>query len=95
MSIDRNTVLRASHLARIKLAEDRVEPMVKELNAILAWIEQLNEVNVTGVEPMTSVVKMELKRRADKVTEGGKAGDLMKNAPNHEDNFFAVPKVVE
>ena len=95
MSVDRNTVLRAASLARIKLAGDRVEPMVQELNGILAWIEQLNEVDVAGVEPMTSVVKMDLKRRPDKVTDGGYAGDLMKNAPLHEDNFFAVPKVVE
>lgn len=95
MSVDRSTVLRASHLARIKLPEDRVEPMVKELNGILSWIEQLNEVKVEGVEPMTSVVKMDLKRRKDEVTDGGRVGDLMKNAPSHEDNFFAVPKVVE
>lgn len=95
MSVDQNTVRRVARLARLAIAEARVEPMVGELNRILAWVEQLKEVNTDGIEPMTSVMKMDLKRRADRVTDGGYAEDLMKNAPVSEDNFFVVPKVVE
>ncbi|NWH08571.1 MAG: Asp-tRNA(Asn)/Glu-tRNA(Gln) amidotransferase subunit GatC [Alphaproteobacteria bacterium] len=95
MSVDKDTVMRVARLARIAIPEDRVLPMAEELNRILAWVEQLNSVDTSGVEPLTSVVKMDLKRRADKVTDGGYAGDLMANAPLSEDNFFAVPKVVE
>jgi aspartyl-tRNA(Asn)/glutamyl-tRNA(Gln) amidotransferase subunit C len=95
MSVDHDTVRRVARLARLAIAESRVAPMVGELNRILAWVEQLKEVNTQGVAPMTSVIKMDLKRRADRVTDGGYADDLMKNAPLAEDHFFAVPKVVE
>jgi len=95
MSVDKDTVRRIAKLARIALEESRVEPMVNELNGILAWVEQLQEVDVTGVEPMTSVVAQRLKMREDVVTEGGNANELMANAPEGEDHFFVVPKVVE
>ncbi|HWA30597.1 MAG TPA: Asp-tRNA(Asn)/Glu-tRNA(Gln) amidotransferase subunit GatC [Rhizomicrobium sp.] len=95
MSVDKDTVRRIAKLARIALPEDRVAPMEKELNGILAWVEQLQEVNVEGVEPMTSVVAQKLKMRDDVVTEGGNANALMANAPDGEDHFFVVPKVVE
>lgn len=95
MSVDHDTVMRVARLARIAIPEDRVALMAEELNRILAWVEQLDRVDTSGVEPLTSVVKMDLKRRADKVTDGGFASDLMANAPLSEDNFFAVPKVVE
>lgn len=95
MSVDRETVRRVARLARIAFPEERLEPMAGELNRILAWVEQLNAVPTEGVPPMTSVVKMDLKRRSDRVTDGGYAADLMKNAPLSEDGFFAVPKVVE
>ena len=95
MSVDKDTVRRIAKLARIALSEDRVAPMEKELNGILAWVEQLQEVNVEGVEPMTSVVAQKLKMRDDVVTEGGNANALMANAPDGEDHFFVVPKVVE
>jgi aspartyl-tRNA(Asn)/glutamyl-tRNA(Gln) amidotransferase subunit C len=95
MSVDHDTVRRVARLARLAIAESRVEPMMGELNRILAWVEQLKEVDTQGVAPMTSVIKMDLKRRADRVTDGGYAEDLMKNAPMAEDNFFVVPKVVE
>jgi len=95
MSVDKNTVRRVAKLARIALPEERLEPMAGELNAILAWVEQLNEVDTSSVEPMTSVVKMSLKMREDVVTDGGRAGAVVENAPLGEDNYFAVPKVVE
>lgn len=95
MSVDKNTVKRVARLARIALPEERLEPMAKELNAILAWVEQLNEVDTASVEPMTSVIKMSLKMREDVVTDGKIAGDVVLNAPSGEDNYFAVPKVVE
>ena len=95
MSVDKDTVRRIARLARIALEEARVEPMVNELNGILAWVEQLKEVNVEGVAPMTSVVEQRLKMRADVVTEGGDAAALVQNAPETEDHFFVVPKVVE
>ena len=95
MSVDKDTVRRIAKLARIALAEDRVEPMVKELNGILAWVEQLEEVNVEGVQPMTSVVAQKLKMRKDVVTEGEQAAAVTANAPDSEDHFFVVPKVVE
>jgi len=77
------------------MEEDRLAPMVSELNAILAWVEQLNEVDVDGVEPLTSVVEQKLKMRDDVVDDGGYPEELMSNAPLSEDNFFVVPKVVE
>ena len=95
MSVDLATVKRVAHLARIAVTEEEAKKMQGELNAILGFVEQLNEVDVTGVEPMTSVVAMEMKKRADVVTDGGKAGDIVANAPLTEDNFFMVPKVVE
>lgn len=95
MSVDSDTVRRIAHLARIQLPEDRIEPMREELNAILAFVEQLDEVDVAGVEPMTSVVATSMRMRADKVTDGGIADDVVANAPASDDNFFMVPKVVE
>jgi aspartyl-tRNA(Asn)/glutamyl-tRNA(Gln) amidotransferase subunit C len=95
MSVDKDTVRRIARLARLALEEERVEPMVNELNGIFAWVEQLGEVNVDGVEPMTSVVAQTLKMREDKVTAGGDAAAITANAPVSEDNFFVVPKVVE
>jgi aspartyl-tRNA(Asn)/glutamyl-tRNA(Gln) amidotransferase subunit C len=95
MSVDKDTVRRVARLARIALEEERVEPMMAELNGILGWVEQLQEVNVEGVAPMTSVVAQKLKRRADVVTEGGNADALMTNAPGGEDHYFVVRKVIE
>jgi aspartyl-tRNA(Asn)/glutamyl-tRNA(Gln) amidotransferase subunit C len=95
MSADADTVRRIAQLARIALAEDDVEHLREELNAILAFVEQLSEINVDGVEPMTSVMPMQMKKRVDVVTDGGIADEILKNAPAAEDHFFAVPKVVE
>jgi aspartyl-tRNA(Asn)/glutamyl-tRNA(Gln) amidotransferase subunit C len=95
MSVDKDTVRRIAKLARIALDEGRVEPMAKELNGIMDWVAQLNEVDVAGVAPMTSVVEQTLKMRDDVLTEGGAAEALMANAPGGEDHFFVVPKVVE
>jgi aspartyl-tRNA(Asn)/glutamyl-tRNA(Gln) amidotransferase subunit C len=95
MSADADTVRRIAQLARIALAQDEVEHLRGELNAILAFVEQLSEVNVDGVEPMTSVIPMQMKQRADVVTDGGIVEEILKNAPVAEEDFFAVPKVVE
>jgi aspartyl-tRNA(Asn)/glutamyl-tRNA(Gln) amidotransferase subunit C len=95
MSVDADTVRRIAHLARIKVAEDEVEHLRSELNSILAFVEQLSEVDVTGVEPMTSVIPMEMKKRPDVVTDGGDPKAVLSNAPAREGNFFLVPKVVE
>jgi len=95
MSVDSATVKRIGRLARIRVTEAEVETYRSELNAILGFVEQLDEVNVEGVEPMTSVTPMQLRRREDKVTDGGYAERIVKNAPLTEDNFFMVPKVVE
>jgi aspartyl-tRNA(Asn)/glutamyl-tRNA(Gln) amidotransferase subunit C len=95
MSVDADTVRRIAHLARIAVAEDEVEHLRDELNAMLAFVEQLEEVKVDGVEPMTSVTPMTMKKRADEVTDGGIAEDIVKNAPATEDNYFIVPKVIE
>ena len=95
MSVDAETVRRIAHLARIAVADAEVEHLRGELNAILAFVEQLSEVDVAGVEPMTSVTPMAMKQRADVVTDGGIADDIVKNAPVREDHFFVVPKVVE
>ena len=95
MSVDADTVRRVAHLARIAVAADEVEQLRGELNAILAFVEQLAEVNVDGVEPMTSVTPMAMKMRRDEVTDGGIADDIVRNAPATEDHFFLVPKVVE
>jgi aspartyl-tRNA(Asn)/glutamyl-tRNA(Gln) amidotransferase subunit C len=95
MSVDQATVRRVARLARIKVKEEDVPRLAGELNAILHWIEQLNEVDVTGVEPLTSVVTMDMKKRADEVTDGNYPADVTRNAPASEDSFFMVPKVVE
>jgi len=95
MSVDADTVRRIAHLARIAVAEEEVEHLRNELNVILAFVEQLSEVNVDGVDPMTSVTPMTMKKRGDVVTDGGIPEDIVKNAPISEDNYFLVPKVVE
>jgi aspartyl-tRNA(Asn)/glutamyl-tRNA(Gln) amidotransferase subunit C len=95
MSVDRATVKRVAHLARIRVTDEDAEAFRGELNAILGFVEQLNEVDVAGVEPMTSVLPMGMKQRQDRVTDGGKAADIVANAPATDDNFFLVPKVVE
>jgi len=95
MSVDPDTVRRIAQLARIAVAEDEIEHLRGELNAILAFVEQLSEVDVEGVEPMTSVIPMEMKKRPDIVTDGGIPDAILKNAPAAEEHFFVVPKVVE
>lgn len=95
MSVDTATVKRVAHLARIAVTDEEAERMTGELNAILGFVEQLNEVDVDGVEPMTSVIPMEMRKRQDRVNDGSKADDIVANAPMTEDNFFLVPKVVE
>jgi aspartyl-tRNA(Asn)/glutamyl-tRNA(Gln) amidotransferase subunit C len=95
MSVDAATVRRIAHLARIAVAEDEVEHLRGELNAMLSFVEQLSEVDVTGVEPMTSVTPMTMKKREDVVTDGGIADDIVRNAPATDHKFFLVPKVVE
>jgi aspartyl-tRNA(Asn)/glutamyl-tRNA(Gln) amidotransferase subunit C len=95
VSVDAQTVRRIAHLARIAVAEQEIERLQDELNAILAFFEQLSEVDVESVEPMTSVIPMEMKKREDKVTDGGISDDIIRNAPATEDHFFLVPKVVE
>ena len=95
MSVDAATVRRIAHLSRIAVADGEVEHLRGELNAILAFVEQLGEVNVEGVEPMTSVTPMQLRRRDDVVTDGGYPEQVVANAPLTEDNFFMVPKVIE
>jgi len=95
MSVDTATVRRVARLARIKVTDDEAERMTNELNSILGFVEQLNEVDVAGVEPMTSVVSVKMRRRQDVVTDGEDAAAITLNAPVSEDNFFLVPKVVE
>lgn len=95
MQVDDATVRRIARLARIKIADAEVPGLKAELTGILNWVEQLNEVDTTGVEPMTRVVDMQLKTRRDEVTDGGIADDIVANAPVKEDHFFVVPKVVE
>ncbi|MEA2882766.1 MAG: aspartyl-tRNA(Asn)/glutamyl-tRNA(Gln) amidotransferase subunit [Bradyrhizobium sp.] len=95
MSVDADTVRRIAHLARIAVDEAEIPHLQGELNAILAFVEQLSEVNVDGVEPMTSVTPMEMKKRPDVVNDGGIADEVIANAPASEDHFFVVPKVVE
>ena len=95
MSVDAATVRRIAHLARIAVAESEIPHLQGELNAMLAFVEQLSEVDVEGVEPMTSVTPMEMKKRPDVVNDGEIAADIVRNAPATEDHFFLVPKVVE
>jgi len=95
MAIDAATVRKVAHLARIKTPEDRLEPLAGELNGIMAWIDQLSEVDVDGVEPMTSNVAQPLRLRADVVTDGARVDAVLSNAPKAADGFYVVPKVVE
>lgn len=95
MSIDTKTAAHVAKLARIRVEEDELSALAGEFNTILGFIEQLNEVDVDGVDPMTSVTPMRLKRRDDIVTDGGQAAEVLSNAPDAREGFFAVPKVVE
>jgi len=95
MSIDIETARKVAHLARIRVADDDLPALAGELSNILTFMEQLNEVDVDGIEPMASVTPMRLRRRADVVTEGEMAESILKNAPDAREGFFAVPKVVE
>ena len=95
MSIDKETARRVAKLARIQVEEDALPALASEFSTILGFIEQLNEVDVEGVEPMTSVTPMRLKRRADAVTDGDQQDKVLANAPDAREGFFAVPKVVE
>jgi aspartyl-tRNA(Asn)/glutamyl-tRNA(Gln) amidotransferase subunit C len=95
MSIDIDTARRVAHLARIAVKEGDLPALAQELSGIVAFMEQLNEVDVDGIEPMTSVTPMRLKRRADVVTDGNIQAQILKNAPDAREGFFAVPKVVE
>ena len=95
MSVDSTTVRRIARLARIKVADDEIEHLKDELSAMLAFVEQLAQVDVTGVEPMTSVTPTTMRRRADEVTDGGIADAILRNAPARQGDFFMVPKVVE
>lgn len=95
MSIDKETAAKVAKLARIKVDEDALPELAQSFNDILGFIEQLNEVDVDGVEPMVSVTPMRLKRRTDGVTDGDMQGAILSNAPDAREGFFAVPKVVE
>jgi aspartyl-tRNA(Asn)/glutamyl-tRNA(Gln) amidotransferase subunit C len=95
MSVDNATVKRVARLARIKVKEEDLPRLAGELNTILNFVEQLNEVNVENVEPMTSVVEVEMRKREDVVSDGHYPKDITRNAPASEDDFFSVPKVVE
>ncbi|QRI64784.1 Asp-tRNA(Asn)/Glu-tRNA(Gln) amidotransferase subunit GatC [Shinella sp. PSBB067] len=95
MSVDLATVKRVARLARIAVSEEEASRMMGELNGILGFVEQLSEVDVEGVEPMTSVTPMEMRKREDVVNDGNKADDIVANAPASDRNFFQVPKVVE
>jgi aspartyl-tRNA(Asn)/glutamyl-tRNA(Gln) amidotransferase subunit C len=95
MSVDADAVRRIAHLARIAVAEEEIASLQSELNAMLAFVEQLAQLDVAGVAPMTAVTPMELKEREDKVTDGEIADDIVRNAPEADHHFFVVPKVVE
>jgi aspartyl-tRNA(Asn)/glutamyl-tRNA(Gln) amidotransferase subunit C len=95
MSVDKDTVRRIARLARLAVPESRLEPMAAELNGIFQWVEMLGAVDVAGVPAMTSVVAQKLKWREDTVTDGGQAEALLANAPDGEEHFFVVPKVIE
>lgn len=95
MQVDEDTVKRIARLARIRITPDEAMSLKSELSGLLAWVEQLDEVDVTGVEPMTRVVPIKLKMREDVVTDGGIAEDVTRNAPLTDDHFYVVPKVVE
>lgn len=95
MQVDEATVRRIARLARIKITEAEAKGLKRELSGILNWVEQLDEVDTSSVEPLTRIVPIELKQRADKVTDGDIADDIVKNAPMVEDHYFVVPKVIE
>lgn len=95
MSLDKDTVKNIAYLARMRVADDKLEPLAGELSSILSWIEQLQELDTDGVEPMASVSDVVLPQRKDAVTDGNCQAAVLKNAPDSEDGFFAVPKVVE
>ena len=95
MSVDTKLVAHIAHLARLRLPEDKLEPMAGELNQLLAWVEQLAEVNTDNVPPLTSVVHARLPKRDDVVTDGDRRDDVLANAPDAQNGFFAVPKVIE
>jgi len=95
MSIDKDTAARVAKLARIKVEEDALPALAQEFNTILGFIEQLNEVNVDGIEPMTSVTPMNARQRKDIITDGDQQEAVLANAPDAREGFFAVPKVVE
>ena len=95
MSVDKATVVRIAHLARIKVPDEELDGLVGELNNILGWVEQLGELDTADVQPMASVHDESLRWRDDKVTDGGYPADVVRNAPEAVEHFFAVPKVVE
>ena len=95
MTIDRDTVVRIARLSRIAMEDDALEPMAQELNGILAWVEQLGEVDTEGVEPMTGAIAATLPQREDSAEAGAPTDELLANAPEADDDFFVVPKVVE
>ena len=95
MQVDEATVRRIARLARIKVTDQEAKALEKEISGILDWVKQLDEVDVANVEPMTRVIPMTLKKREDKVTDGEIAEQVLANAPQREENFFVVPKVVE
>ena len=95
MSVDKATVAKIASLARIRMSDEEVAAMVPELNQILGWVEQLGEVDVSGVEPMTAVIPNQLRLRDDLVTDGGIRDQVLANAPAPEHGFFGVPKVIE
>ena len=95
MALDKATVAKIANLARLRVAEDRLEGLATELSKILTWIEQLEKVDTDGVSPMTSVVEASLRQREDAITDGDKADDILANAPGQSAGFFTVPKVVE
>ena len=95
MALDPTTIRRIANLARMRVEDDQLAPLARELNSIMGWIEQLNEVNVDGVEPLTGGAQMAMKMRDDLVTDGGYPEKILANAPDRNGPFFAVPKVVE
>jgi len=95
MTIDKDTVVRIARLSRIAMEEDALQPMAEELNGILAWVEQLGEVDTEGVEPMTGAIAATLPQREDRPEAGTRTDELLANAPETDDDFFIVPKVVE
>ncbi len=95
MAVDAKTVKHIAHLARLRVPEDQIDRVAGDLNKILAWVEQLDEVDVTGIEPLTSVNDLSLRLRDDIITDGAKAQEILANAPERTADFFTVPKVVE